>query len=151
MDQIAGTYFIYHSVEIEPIIQLRGSSSMVILEHFQSTEQESVVHFFIRILHFVRGHLIRFEHYLVEFICFTDFFPHFASYYPTLRDGLRTAHACCIALHWLQENVAEFGGDPTSVTLMGHGTGAACATFLMTSPAVLDGKSIEANSLGSLS
>ena len=46
------------------------------------------------------------------------------------------------ALHWLQENVAEFGGDPTSVTLMGHGTGAACATFLMTSPAVPDGKSI---------
>ncbi len=53
------------------------------------------------------------------------------------------------ALHWLQENVAEFGGDPTSVTLMGHGTGAACATFLMTSPAVLDGKSIELNSLPS--
>lgn len=43
------------------------------------------------------------------------------------------------ALHWLQENVQEFGGDPNSVTLMGHGTGAACATFLMTSPAVLDG------------
>lgn len=54
----------------------------------------------------------------------------------------------CIALHWLQENVAEFGGDPTSVTLMGHGTGAACATFLMTSPAVLDGKSIELGSAG---
>jgi hypothetical protein len=49
------------------------------------------------------------------------------------------------ALHWLQENVQEFGGDPTSVTLMGHGTGAACATFLMTSPAVLDGKSMKPN------
>ena len=47
-----------------------------------------------------------------------------------------------VALHWLQENVAEFGGDPGSVTLMGHGTGAACTTFLMTSPAVLDGKLI---------
>lgn len=46
------------------------------------------------------------------------------------------------ALHWLQENVAEFGGDPASVTLMGHGTGAACATFLMTSPAVPNGKYI---------
>jgi len=45
-----------------------------------------------------------------------------------------------LALHWLQENAAEFGGDPGSVTLMGHGTGAACATFLMTSPAVPDGK-----------
>ena len=37
-------------------------------------------------------------------------------------------------------NIAEFGGDPGSVTLMGHGTGAACVTFLMTSPAVLDGE-----------
>ena len=54
------------------------------------------------------------------------------------------------ALHWLQENVQEFGGDPTSVTLMGHGTGAACATFLMTSPAVLDGKSINSRSMWTL-
>lgn len=46
----------------------------------------------------------------------------------------------CQALDWLQENIAEFGGDPGSVTLMGHGTGAACVTFLMTSPAVLDGE-----------
>lgn len=56
----------------------------------------------------------------------------------------------CSALHWLQENVQEFGGDPTSVTLMGHGTGAACATFLMTSPAVLDGKSLKQKFLWTL-
>lgn len=44
------------------------------------------------------------------------------------------------ALHWIQENVAEFGGDPTRVTLIGFGAGAACVHFLMTSPAVVNGK-----------
>ncbi|XP_026467545.1 neuroligin-4, Y-linked-like [Ctenocephalides felis] len=43
------------------------------------------------------------------------------------------------ALHWLQENIHAFGGDPRQVTLMGHGTGAACVHFLMTSSAVPDG------------
>ncbi|XP_050430481.1 neuroligin-4, X-linked [Adelges cooleyi] len=42
------------------------------------------------------------------------------------------------ALHWIQENIAVFGGDPTNVTLMGHGTGAACVGFLMASSAVPD-------------
>lgn len=44
------------------------------------------------------------------------------------------------ALHWLQENVAYFGGDPTNVTLVGHGTGASCVNFLMSSTAVPEGK-----------
>ncbi|BES95370.1 Carboxylesterase family [Nesidiocoris tenuis] len=43
------------------------------------------------------------------------------------------------ALHWLQENIAYFGGDPTNVTLMGQGTGAACVHFLMASSAVPEG------------
>ncbi|XP_075235793.1 neuroligin-3-like [Lycorma delicatula] len=43
------------------------------------------------------------------------------------------------ALHWIQENVAFFNGDPTNVTLVGHGTGAACVNFLMASSAVPDG------------
>ncbi|VVC31357.1 Carboxylesterase, type B,Alpha/Beta hydrolase fold [Cinara cedri] len=42
------------------------------------------------------------------------------------------------ALHWIQENIAMFGGDPSNVTLMGHGTGAACVGFLMASSAVPD-------------
>lgn len=46
------------------------------------------------------------------------------------------------ALHWLQENAAAFGGDPGSVTLMGHGTGAACVQLLLMSPAVPEGMSI---------
>lgn len=43
------------------------------------------------------------------------------------------------ALHWVQENIGNFGGDPRNVTLIGHGTGAACVNFLMTSHAVPDG------------
>lgn len=44
------------------------------------------------------------------------------------------------ALHWLQENIGAFGGDPQSVTLAGHGTGAACVHFLIASSAVPEGK-----------
>ena len=44
------------------------------------------------------------------------------------------------ALHWVQENIAAFGGDPSNVTLMGHGTGAACVHFLMTSEALPEGR-----------
>lgn len=38
------------------------------------------------------------------------------------------------ALHWIQENIAQFGGDRESVTLLGHGTGAAFVNFLLISP-----------------
>lgn len=43
------------------------------------------------------------------------------------------------ALHWIQQNIAVFGGDPTNVTVVGHGTGAACVNFLLTSMAVPEG------------
>ncbi|XP_068213964.1 LOW QUALITY PROTEIN: fatty acyl-CoA hydrolase precursor, medium chain-like [Palaemon carinicauda] len=39
------------------------------------------------------------------------------------------------ALHWVQENIVRFGGDPGQVTVMGHGTGAACLNYLVISPA----------------
>lgn len=35
------------------------------------------------------------------------------------------------ALHWIQENIAEFGGDASNVTIAGHGYGAACVNLLM--------------------
>ena len=44
------------------------------------------------------------------------------------------------ALHWIQENIEAFGGDPKSVTLAGHGTGAACVHFLIASAAVPEGE-----------
>lgn len=43
------------------------------------------------------------------------------------------------ALHWIQENIEAFGGNPRSVTVAGHGTGAACVNFLMASSAVPEG------------
>ncbi|XP_054278670.1 neuroligin-4, Y-linked-like isoform X2 [Macrosteles quadrilineatus] len=43
------------------------------------------------------------------------------------------------ALHWVQQNIAAFGGDPDNVTLLGHGTGAACIQFLIMSPTVMPG------------
>ena len=38
------------------------------------------------------------------------------------------------ALHWIQENIHEFGGDPSNVSIFGHGTGAACVNLLTLSP-----------------
>ncbi|XP_053210465.1 neuroligin-4, X-linked-like [Panonychus citri] len=38
------------------------------------------------------------------------------------------------ALHWVQENIIEFGGDPSNVTIHGHGHGAALVNLLMLSP-----------------
>jgi len=38
------------------------------------------------------------------------------------------------ALHWIQENIRPFGGNPDDVTLLGHGVGAALVNLLMTSP-----------------
>ncbi|VVD05479.1 unnamed protein product [Leptidea sinapis] len=45
------------------------------------------------------------------------------------------------ALQWIKDNIEDLNGDPTSVTLMGHGTGAACINFLMLSP-ISNGKII---------
>jgi len=38
------------------------------------------------------------------------------------------------ALHWIKENIEPFGGDPSCVTLMGHGHGAALVNLLIVSP-----------------
>lgn len=43
------------------------------------------------------------------------------------------------ALHWVQQNIGKFGGDSEAVTLAGHGSGAACINFLMTSPTMVPG------------
>jgi carboxylesterase type B len=40
------------------------------------------------------------------------------------------------ALHWIQQNIEKFGGNPNQITLAGHGTGAACIDFLMSSPSM---------------
>lgn len=38
------------------------------------------------------------------------------------------------ALHWIQENIEQFGGASDNITIVGHGYGAACAHLLMLSP-----------------
>lgn len=38
------------------------------------------------------------------------------------------------ALQWIKDNIGAFSGDNKAITLMGHGTGAACVNFLMVSP-----------------
>ncbi|XP_045117461.1 neuroligin-4, Y-linked-like isoform X4 [Portunus trituberculatus] len=43
------------------------------------------------------------------------------------------------ALNWVAENIKQFNGDPTKVTLFGRDTGAACISYLMESPIVPQG------------
>lgn len=38
------------------------------------------------------------------------------------------------ALHWIQENIHQFGGDNKNVTIFGQGYGASFVNILMISP-----------------
>lgn len=55
----------------------------------------------------------------------------FFQFYRVANYGLMDQMA---ALHWIQQNIEKFGGNPSMITLVGHGTGAACIDFLMSSP-----------------
>lgn len=44
-------------------------------------------------------------------------------------------HDQLLALEWVRDNIAEFGGDPDNVTLMGESAGGAAVTTLMCVPA----------------
>ena len=39
-----------------------------------------------------------------------------------------------MALRWVQQNIAQFGGDPGNVTIFGGSSGGACVHYHMLSP-----------------
>ena len=39
-----------------------------------------------------------------------------------------------MALQWIQDNIAKFGGNPDNVTIFGEGAGAASVSFHLLSP-----------------
>ncbi|XP_059057963.1 cholinesterase 2-like, partial [Achroia grisella] len=41
---------------------------------------------------------------------------------------------CVLGLHWIKKNIAQFGGDPNNVMLLGHGSGAAMVDLITMSP-----------------
>jgi para-nitrobenzyl esterase len=43
----------------------------------------------------------------------------------------------CAALEWIQQNIADFGGDPKSVTLFGNSAGSSLVSALITVPEAL--------------
>lgn len=53
--------------------------------------------------------------------------PHYASGNYGIMDQI-------LALHWVHDNIARFGGDPNNVTIAGQSDGAKDAGILMTSP-----------------
>ncbi|XP_035217282.1 neuroligin-2-like [Stegodyphus dumicola] len=59
------------------------------------------------------------------------------SFLPALDESSRGNYGIMdqvAALHWVQENIPEFGGDHKNVTVFGHGHGAAFVNILMLSP-----------------
>lgn len=39
-----------------------------------------------------------------------------------------------LALQWIHENVAKFGGNPANITIMGHDAGGASVSFHLLNP-----------------
>ena len=57
-----------------------------------------------------------------------------------VRSAVCLLYSAVLLLQWVRENAASFGGDPGRVTLLGHGTGAACVEYLAHSPTTVTGQ-----------
>lgn len=60
--------------------------------------------------------------------------PELSAESPRKTSGNQGLHDQILALAWVRNNIAKFGGDPRNVTIFGESAGAASVCWLMTSP-----------------
>jgi hypothetical protein len=61
-------------------------------------------------------------------------FPGFLSTGDSVVPGNNGLKDQVMALRWIQQNIAQFGGDPGNVTIFGGSSGGACVHFHVLSP-----------------
>ena len=75
--------------------------------------------------------VIKLRKYLVYVLCPTCNIVGFLNLGNRDAKGNQALLDLMAVLTWVKENIASFQGDPNSVTLFGHGHGAALVNFLM--------------------
>jgi hypothetical protein len=81
-------------------------------------------------------------HLLIPVSCFFSHYelspPHFFAGFLSLPDagvaGNNGLKDQVMALRWVQQNIAQFGGDPGNVTIFGESAGAASVQYHLMSP-----------------
>jgi len=62
------------------------------------------------------------------------YFPGFLSFEDEILPGNNGLRDQRMALKWVQQHISKFGGNPKSVTLMGHGAGGASVHYHLLAP-----------------
>lgn len=77
-------------------------------------------------------------HVSLDFVLLVHVCNNLIGFLPTQIDGAKRGNYGLMdqvaALHWVQQNIEEIGGNPENVTIIGHGYGATFANLLMLSP-----------------